>query len=222
MFENRHAEWIERQAKNRSGESLRRLREGHSHNEKLFAEQIWWPVIGSFECLLAEHEVRNYRDGSYFLDFGYVRPPYKLDWEIDDFSSHAKNINRRNFDYEKERQNQLMLDGWQIYRFSLDAIKERPRHCQQFVLQVLGKLYGGASSQPNDIPLTSQQRDIMRMAAIVRRAITPSEICRTMNVHPQTARKRLSELVQAGLLEPASGDIRVRAYKLGPKAAQRY
>ncbi len=131
MFDEQYEQWLANQRKLRKGESLRKLNEDHGHSEKLFVQELWWPAIGNLDFLHAEHEVPNSRNSSYYLDFAYIRPPYKIDWEVDDFSSHAKNINGRGFDYDRERQNQLMLDQWQIYRFSLDAIKERPRQCQQ-------------------------------------------------------------------------------------------
>ncbi|WP_436242380.1 hypothetical protein [Paenibacillus sp. LjRoot56] len=102
---------------------FRRLNEGHAHNEKLFVHDLWMPAVGSLDFLHAEYEVTNFRDGFYYLDFAYIRPPYLINWEVNDFSSHAKLVTRRSFEYERERQNQLMLDGWQIYRFPLDAIR---------------------------------------------------------------------------------------------------
>lgn len=129
MFEEQYEQWLANQRKTRKGESLRKLNNGHAHSEKLFAEEIWWPVIGSFDHLHAEYEVTNFRDGTYYLDFALLRPPHRINWEVDDFSSHAKNLDRRGFNYERDRQNQLVLDGWQIFRFPLDAIKERPRQC---------------------------------------------------------------------------------------------
>lgn len=215
-MEEQYLRWLDKQAKNRTGEALRRLKEGHGRNEKLFAQNIWWPAIGNFDYLHAEYEVANFRDGAYYLDHAYVRPPYLIDWEVDDFSSHAKNVSRRSFDYERDRQNQLVADGWKVIRFTLDAITERPRQCQQFVLQMLGKLYGNGMMEPYS--LTLEQREIMRVASVLRRPFTPTEICEPLGVHAQYARKLLHELVEKELLAPASGSARIRTYVLGPKA----
>lgn len=97
MFEEQYEQWLANQRKTRKGESLRKLNNGHAHSEKLFAEEIWWPVIGSFDFLQAEYEVTNFRDGTYYLDFALLRPPHRINWEVDDFSSHAKNLDRRGF-----------------------------------------------------------------------------------------------------------------------------
>lgn len=216
MFEEQYEQWLANQRKTRKGESLRKLNNGHAHSEKLFAEEIWWPVIGSFDHLHAEYEVTNFRDGTYYLDFALLRPPHRINWEVDDFSSHAKNLDRRGFNYERDRQNQLVLDGWQIFRFPLDAIKERPRQCQQFVLQVMGKLYGGG---PLDDPaLSLKQREIMRLAVRLQRPFTPKEVCAQLGIQRHHACNLLQELVEALFLIAISGTARIRTYSLGPKA----
>jgi hypothetical protein len=209
--------WLARQRAARNGESLRRLNEGHAHNEALFAQNIWHSAVGSFDFLYAEYEVASYRDGSYFLDFAYIRPPYRIGLEIYDFSSHAKHVTRRSFDYNLERQNELILDGWLIFRISLDAIKERPRHCQQFLLQMLGKLYSGGSAE-GAAALSLELREIMRLALRLQHPFRPEDVSLLLGVHVQYARKLLFQLVALEMLAPASGSARIRTYRLGPKA----
>lgn len=210
MFENQYQQWMSAQRKSRSGESLRRLNEGHGHAEKLFLEEVWWSAIGSFDFLYAEHEVTNYREGSYFLDHAYIRDLHWIDWEIDDYSTHAKMMDRRGFNYERDRQNQLMLQSWHVYRFPLDVIKERPRQCQQLVLQVMGKLFGG--NQTNQPSLSLKHREIMRLAIRLQRPFTPSEVCIQLGIGNRHTRDLLHELVQAGLLEVVGGVERARSY----------
>ncbi|KRF06606.1 hypothetical protein ASG89_19340 [Paenibacillus sp. Soil766] len=103
--------WLEKQRKNLTSEALRRLNEGHAHNEKLLVHDLWLPSVGNLDFLHAEYEIINYRDGVFYLDFAYIRPSYMMNWEVDDFSSHTTQVTRRSFEYERERQNQLMLDG---------------------------------------------------------------------------------------------------------------
>jgi very-short-patch-repair endonuclease len=212
MFDEQHEQWLAGQRKTRKGEALRRLNEGHGRSEKLFAQEVWWPAIGNFDFLHAEYEVTNFRDGNYYLDHAYVRPTHLIDWEIDDFSSHAKNMDRRGFDYERDRQNNLVLDGWKVFRFPLDKIKERPRQCQQFVLQVMGSLYGGNTG---DAPtLSLKQREIMRLALRLQRPFTPMEVCVQLGIGNRHARDQLHDLVRINLLEIAGGHERARSYRV--------
>jgi hypothetical protein len=220
MFLDIYESWLEQQRKNLTGEALRRLNEGHAHNEKLFVQDLWLPAVGNLDFLDAEYEVTNFRDGFFYLDFAYIRPPYLINWEVDDFSSHAKNVSRRSFEYERERQNQLVLDGWQIYRFPLDAIKEKPRRCQQLIQQVLGKLYGAGVN--TDLKLSLKHREILRFARQIQRPFMPQEVCELLDIKDQHARKLLHELVQSKLLLPASGSSRIRTYRLDNLAMQRH
>lgn len=214
-FDESYAAWLDTQRSALAGEALRRLNEGHAHNEKQFLEEAWYPAVGSFEDLHAEYEVRSYKNGYYYVDFALIRPPHRVAWEIDDFSSHAKNVTRRSHEYNCERQNQLVLDGWTVFRIPLDAVRERPKQVQQFVLQAMGKLYGFAS--PDAPPLTLKQREILRFAYRLQRAFTPTEICLALDIKHQHARDLLHELATRQLLAPVSGTIRIRAYSLGPR-----
>ncbi|WP_372660395.1 DNA-binding response regulator [Cohnella sp.] len=212
LFEVQYQQWMSAQRKSRSGEALRRLNEGHGHAEKLFVEDIWWPAIGSLDFLHAEYEVTNYREGSYFLDHAYVREPHWIDWEVDDFSTHAKMMDRRGFNYERDRQNQLVFQSWHVYRFPLDLIKERPRQCQQLVLQVMGKLYGaGKTDEPS---LSLKHREIMRLAIRLQRPFTPGEVCIQLGISNRHTRDLLHELVNAGLLEIVGGHERARSFRV--------
>ncbi|WP_256759977.1 DNA-binding response regulator [Cohnella sp. WQ 127256] len=215
MFEDKYEMWMHKQRKLRQGESLRKLNEDHGHNGKLFIQEIGWPAVGNLDCLQAEYEIPNTRNSSYYLDFAYIRAPYLINWEVDDFSSHAKNITRRGFDYDRDRQNQLVHDEWRVYRFTLDAIKERPLQCRQFILQILGKLYGGILQDTQ--PLTLKQREIMRLAIRLQRPFTPLDVCVQLGIQGQHARKLLHELVGMQFLAAESGSIRIRKFSLGPK-----
>lgn len=177
----------------------------------------WWPLNGNLDFLHAEYEVPNYRDGSFFLDFAYVRPPHLIDWEIDDFATHGKHANRRTFEYERERQNQLLLDGWKVFRIPLDMIRERPRKCQQFVLQVMGKLYGDFGAKTGS-ELSIIKREIVRLAVGFKRPFAPEEISLPLGISLQYARKMLHELTDEAWLAAASGSRRIRTYRLGEKA----
>ncbi|MFC5530336.1 DNA-binding response regulator [Cohnella yongneupensis] len=221
MFETRYEEWLEKQKGGLTGEALRRLVEGHAHNERLFLEEVWFPAIGSFDDLHAEYEVRSYMNGNFYLDFAYLRPPYCVNWEVDDFSSHAKNVTRRTHNYNCDRQNQLVLDGWTVFRLNLDAIRERPKQVQQFVLQVMGKLYG-TQAGGEQIALTLKQREILRLGHRLQRAFTPKEVCEQLGIRDRHARDLLHDMLAVGLLEAAGGHVRVRSYRLTSKAAYLY
>jgi hypothetical protein len=213
-FKSNHEKWLEAHLKVRSGERLRRLKEGHAHGEKLFLEQVWWPAVGQFEHLHPEYEVYDFRDGVRYLDFAYLRPPYRVDVEVDSFGSHSRD-DRRKFSDDLMRQNHLVLDGWTVIRFCFDDVKDKPRQCQQIVQQMLGKLYGGSGEVAFDaLPL--KQREILRFAIRSARPITPSAINEHVGISNKYAQVILRRMVVDGILMPASGKHRVRSYTINP------
>jgi len=74
----RYQQWLEAQRRGRSGESLRRLMEGHAFNESVFARQIWLEAVGNLDHLFAEYEVPGFGQSSFFVDHAYLRPPHKV------------------------------------------------------------------------------------------------------------------------------------------------
>jgi hypothetical protein len=209
-FETAYETWMQQQIAASAGERRRRLRE-HGRLERLFLRNVWWPAVGTFEHLHAEYEVADFRDGSRFLDFAYVRMPHKICMEADGFGPHARHADRHKFSDDLTRQNHLVIDDWRVLRFSADDIEQRPRKCQQMVLQLLGRLYGGGG-QFAELPV--MKREILRYAAYSPGPVKPAEIRKLLGVGDKTACKLLKELAFGGYMEPVGGTLRIQRYRL--------
>ena len=147
-FEEEYQSFMDSHLQARTGERLRRLQEGHNHVEMLFLKQVWWPSFNHFQYLHPEYEVNDFKDGNRYLDFAYIRPAIKICFEIDGYGPHLRNITRWQFSDSLERQNQLVIDGWTVIRFSYDQVKEKPRRCQQIVQQVMAVGWGMNWTRP--------------------------------------------------------------------------
>jgi len=210
-FEEEYLKFIEAHRTRRTGERLRRLQEGHLHAEQLFLEKVWWPLFYHFKCLHPEYEVNDFKDGKRYLDFAYIRSNVRVCFEIDGYGPHLRNISRWQFADQLARQNQLVLDGWTIIRFSVDQVADRPRQCQQVTQQVIGKLLG---EELEHLPLSYREKEIIRFAIRKDKPITPADICKLLNQCDNTVRKLLNELVKKGKLIPVAGKQRIRSYQL--------
>lgn len=216
MFEAQYESWLRSQMTSSGGERSRRLAE-ERHAEELFLKSVWWPAVGQLEHLHAEYEINDYKDGQRFLDFAYLRDPYKICFEIDGYGPHHRDADRRQFADNLMRQNHLILDGWIVIRFSYDDVKSKPRQCQQFIQQLFGKLFSLAP----DTNLTLQQKEILRYMSITQKPVSPKEIKELLHVGNKAARLRLRELVEKKLLVSASsGSTRIRAYSLSSQLRQ--
>jgi len=211
-FEEEYKAFMHAHVQVRSGERLRRLQEGHNQAERMFLSQVWWPLFYHFRSLHPEYEVNDFKDGKRYLDFAYIRPAIRICFEIDGYGPHLKNISRWQFSDSLERQNQLVIDGWTVIRFSYDQVKEQPRRCQQIVQQVIGRWLGDELDQT---PLSFIEREVLRLAIRKGEAIFPKEVKNYLNLSEKTVKKVLSQLVDKKKLIPESGTIRIRSYRLG-------
>ncbi|MEK3766050.1 DNA-binding response regulator [Solibacillus sp. FSL K6-4121] len=211
-FEEEYQVFLNRHVQARNGERLRRLKEGHNQAEMLFLKQVWWPLFSHFNYLHPEYEVDDFKDGKRYLDFAYIRPGIRICFEIDGYGPHLKNISRWQFADNLERQNQLVIDGWTVIRFSYDQVKERPRRCQQIVQQVFGQRLGDKLDYTS---LTYYEKEVLRLAVRKGEAIFPKEVESYLKLSDKPAKKVLTQLVEKKLLIPASGNKRIRSYRLG-------
>lgn len=81
-FRTQYDAWMKNQIAASAGERRGRLRE-HGYPERRLPENVRWPAVGSFEHLHAEYGVADFRDGSRFPDFAYIRMPHKICVEAD-------------------------------------------------------------------------------------------------------------------------------------------
>lgn len=211
-FEVAHSSYIAYHASTRKGDSLRRLLEGHSHAEKLFLLHVWWPAFHHFNDLHPEYEVKDFRDGTRFLDFAFIKHTLKLAIEIDGFTTHASQISRSQFSDQLIRQNHLIIDGWRILRFSYDDIKDRPRMCQQILQQFMGRYLS-----MNDVPVKSMsyvEKEILRFALNSKNLVTTHDVCQVLAIEAQKARQLLKVMHEKNMLEPVGkGTQRIRYYR---------
>lgn len=192
----------------------RRLKDGLGHAEKLFLQQVWWPAVGHFDYLHSEYEVMDFKDGVRYLDFAYIRAPYRVCIEIDGYGPHGRDLSRWQFADNLQRQNHLVLDGWKVLRFAYDELTDKPRRCQQTVQQLLGRWYGDTHT-PTE--LDWKEKEMVRFAIYTGGAFTPSEAGERLGISERSARTILHRLVQDGYLLPASGAARIRSYRLNPE-----
>lgn len=141
-FDEVYDHFIHRHIQVRSGERVRRLQKGQGHAEKLFLEHVWWPAFGHFDHLHPEYEITDFKDGFRYLDFAYIRPGVQLAIEIEGYGPHLRDISREQFSDQCRRQNDLIIDGWKVLRYSYDDIREMPRFCQQKLHQFMGRWLG--------------------------------------------------------------------------------
>ncbi|BBI32137.1 helix-turn-helix domain-containing protein [Cohnella abietis] len=202
QFEAAFEVWTANQEKVSSGERKRRLLSEMNHAQKQFLVKVWWPIFHSFNGLMAEFEVRDFKDGYRYLDFAWFLAGGQIAIEIDGFGPHWRNADRWQFADHLQRQNHLIFDDWIVIRFSYDDIMEHPRRCQQLLMQTKGKW---SLEKPTNQSLKNPlDRAIMDYAARRNAPFTPSQAAEDLGWHRVTITRRTLNLARAGLLTSTS------------------
>lgn len=201
--------------------NARRL--GHYRNklgkaELAFLEEVWGPILEyNFEGLETEYPFKDYKGGERFADFIYLKDGMKLLIEIDGFTTHARDISPGEFSDHLIRQNDLVLQGWMILRFTAYQVEKKPMLCQRVIMQAMGHwwalMHRNSYSIEGDIwSYRSQQLTQMmfQYGGIVKLA----HIAKYFHIPIRTARDWTERFVKSGLLTAVKPGKRAIGYQL--------
>ncbi|CAM3533200.1 DNA-binding response regulator [Paenibacillus lupini] len=211
-YEEVYESWFHDHLKRRVGENKRRLLEGHSHEGQLFLQKVWFPAFSQFDYLHPEFEIVDFRDGKRYLDFAYIRSPLRLAIEIDGFNTHAAGVSRWQFSDHLVRQNHLVIDEWNVLRFSYDDVRDKPRMCIQILQQFFGSRLGSAldaDSSADDI----LEKEIIRYALQLDRPIRPIDVRQHLQIGKDRTKSLINNLIKSNrLIKHGEGTKRARCF----------
>jgi hypothetical protein len=198
-FENAHQLLMDQHLSVRTGERRGRLARGHQYAEKLFLQNVWWPLFGNLNHLHPEYEVYDWNRKSQFLDFAFLPPYGKFGLECDGYQSHVKDMDRERFSYSLNRDTFLNGLGWRIIHFSFDDVQNRPEICRMLLQMVIAP---SLIRVPSGQSLSPQDKEIVKLAWSLDKGLRPKDVMLQYHLNFRTARKQLQELVRKGLLRP--------------------
>jgi hypothetical protein len=210
-FEQAMDEWLINQIAMEKNHRRREILErGLGHGTIEFLRRIWFPVVGNFNHLYPEWEVRDFNNGYRYLDLAYMPGGVKGGIEIQGYSSHARDIEASRFKDLCWRHSLLALDGWTFLPIAYLSIQDEPKKCQQLILSFLGKFI---STDVNS-QLTCTEAEAVRFARRLLRPVTPIEFSNHLRISDLHTRRILHKLVQLQIFIVASGKERSRSYIL--------
>jgi len=210
-FDEIYRHWMARQIAEATSPRRREfLQKGLSRGTIDYLRGIWYPAIGSLDDLYPEYEIRDFNNGYRYLDLAYMPGDAKGCIEIQDFRSHARDIEASRFKDLCMKQSLLALDDWLFLPIAYLSIREDPGVCKQLTLSFVGKFL----SAPSPSGLHWAEAETLRFARRLLRPFTPKELATHLHVTEQHARRMLHQLVSARRLVIASGQQRYRTYKL--------
>jgi hypothetical protein len=201
-FEQAHAAWLGDHLARRTGERRGRLERGHRHGEKLFTENIWWELKGSFAGLCPEYEVLDWRGKSYFADFVFfLSRDVKFIIEIKGFNSHVKEMDRQKFCGENRRELFLQSLGYRLISIAYDDVESNP----DLIIALLRMLLSLFEPSNTGVQRTVfEENEVIRLAYSLARPIKPMDIETHFSINHRTAIRILNSLCHKGRLNPVS------------------
>lgn len=194
-FDNLKEAWLESHRARRTSSRLERIAKGVGHAENLFLRNVWHPLRGDFEHLHPEYEVLDWRGRSYYADFawlpGYASPLF----EIKGYVPHVKNMDRRQFCNELNREAFLLALGFRVVSFAYDDVEQRPELCRSMLRLLLGT-YEPARAPASRALLA--EKEIIRLAFRKAEPLRPIDVSRHFEVDSKTAIKMLHRLRRDG------------------------
>ncbi|MFC5702545.1 DNA-binding response regulator [Cohnella faecalis] len=198
-FEAAYERMLHNALKTSGEERKRRLLKKHSHLEKLFLFNVWWPAMGNLDNLHPEYEIRDFKEGTRFLDYTYIpNSIFSLAIELDGFGPHWRDLSRWQFADNLMRQNHLLIDGWKLLRFAYDDVNEKPRICQQTLLMAMSKWGQGKEA----LVLNVYERAIIQFSLKQSVDLTPKRVSEGLGINIKTAIRNLQSLSKKGFLTP--------------------
>ncbi|MDQ0114230.1 hypothetical protein J2T15_003685 [Paenibacillus harenae] len=211
MFKNAYEEWMARQiAEEKSHRRKEFLRKGLGHGTMEYLRLIWYPAIGNFDHLYAEYEVRDFNNGYRYLDLAYMPEDVKGCIEVQDFRSHARDIEASRFKDLCMKQALLALDDWLFLPIAYLSIKEDPGVCKQLTLSFVGKFL--STAVPSN--LSWAEAETLRYVRRLMRPFAPQELSSHLQLSARYTRAVLQNLLDKKLMTVASGNLRYRTYRL--------
>lgn len=201
-----------------------RARQSGQHRSKVgkseiaFLENVWGPAFNyDFSGLEPEYLLKDFANGNRYADFVYIKNGIRLLIEIDGFHTHARDVTIKEFDDHLLRQNDLIMQGWIVLRFSPNLVEKHPMLCQSRIIQAIG--YWWAQVNKNIALLdtevwTYRKKLVSDLASRYNGVIRTSDIASYFNITNRTALKWANRFVSDGLLIPIQPNKRVIGYQI--------
>lgn len=211
MFKKDYETWMQQQIDQETNHRRKELLlKGLSHGTMELLRVIWYPTVGNFDHLYPEWEVRDMKSGYRYLDLAFMPGNSKGNVEVQDYRTHARDLDTRRFKDLCRRQSLLSLDDWIYLPIAYLSIREEPEFCKQLILSFIGKFL----SYDVDTRLNWLEAETVRYARRLLRPFSPPELAKHLRISVRHARTILHNLVDGSHLVVASGNARFRTYQL--------
>ncbi|TFE30004.1 hypothetical protein [Cohnella luojiensis] len=202
VAEKEYADLLQEQIRGASGMRLEKLRE-QSEGERMLLVDIFWPVRRSFKGITLEKEITTLSGVKAYVDA--VDESFRFGLEAEGYVSHAENITRPRFDFEKQRVRSMGALQLRFVPFSYDEMNKKPDMCRRALYELYGR-YGGNAGSDNYQKLNLYEREIIRYAIWLNRPIRMADLRECLGKSNDFSTKMIKRMVDKRLLHPTNAD----------------
>lgn len=211
-FEEMMRQWKEEHLSRRSGERLRRLKNGFDIPEQMLLERVIYPIVGALEDLHPEYEVSIEGEKPMFLDIAFIQGGLKFDFELDGYGPHQRDIDRYRFARDRQRDLLLMAAGWRVMRFAYDDVAENVEEIREKVRRIFRRF----SILEEKMVCKPMVREFIRYAFSRKdNIVRVRDVQLYLGIGKDQTRRMLRDLAKEGIVGAMGNtDVRVCRYKL--------
>lgn len=213
MYESEIEAFVEAQQRSAGLRRLEMLQKDLSGTKKLLGS-VLLPVVKTFDGITLEHEMVSMTGVKIFGDVYYE--PLGIVFEAEGFISHAENITRDRFSFEKMRVRTIQTYGFEYIPFSWDEMDKKPEACIRAVYELFGRLANREDLALNELPV--YEREVLRFAIVHNGAFHVADVCRWLQLGRLTSREMVKRLEEKELITPVGGsEKRCHAFRITDK-----
>jgi len=207
MFEEMYQAFWEEQVRHASGQRLEMLHRDLTGTKKML-EMVLFPVFGTLDGLVLEHEMSSLSGVTIFGDV--YHHALRIVFEEEHFVTHAEKITRDRFSFERVRARSAANMGLIYYPYSRDELEKKAPFCQRNLYELIGRAAKLDATGLLQLPV--YEREVLRCALLRNEPFGIADACEWLQLKEDTCRKILRSLESKKLLV-AIGGSKQRCHK---------
>lgn len=202
MFEEEYEALYRQQLAEARGQRREMLERDLSATKKML--EVAHPVIGSLAGVVLEFEMVSLSGVKIFGD-AFIRDIVTV-MEEENFITHAENITRKRFSFERARIRSVSALGYAFFPYSKDELEQQPEACRRD----LRELYGIRTSSAGEdyLTLSAYEREALRFAALSSQPFDLSALSAWLQLRNEASGKVARTLAAKGYLLKVGGGER--------------
>jgi hypothetical protein len=199
MFELEYERMLEEQKRQASGIRLEMLNKQAEGERKLLTDVVL-PVLRTTKGLILEYEFVTLSGVKAYIDVFYES--LEIAFEGEGFVTHAQNITRSRFDFERNKVRSMSVFDYKYFPFTWDEMDKKTEVCKRAIYEMLGRRSSGGWSGVSYSEVSLYEREVIRYALRLGRPIRMNDVCECLQSSHDFCLRIIRQMIEKKLLKP--------------------